>query len=109
MKDISEKIKEILNDYIDLSQYSRSGADVRIMNVILDRITALINDNYYDKRFVEWIIHNTMEATTYSPLVYLKYQTIQEIANHGGQWFDLSKEWHLNELFEYWKTNIRDK
>ena len=30
----------------------------------------------YPKEFVEWLIHNTMEATTYSSMVYLKYQDV---------------------------------
>lgn len=58
----------------------------------------------YPEGFVKFLIHNTMEATTYSPLVYLKYQTIEEIAEHGGTHFNFTKEWHIDELYQYWQS-----
>ena len=46
--------------------------------------------------FIEWLTMNTMRATTYS----LMFYNMQEFKP------DTSKEWYIDELFEYW-INIR--
>ena len=56
--------------------------------------------------FVEWLIHNTVEATTYSPMVYLKYETKEEVTKYD-QTFNFTKEWHLSDVFQYWFKNIK--
>jgi hypothetical protein len=76
---------------------------------LMEEYSQEVSKDCFPREFVEWLIHNTMEATTYSPLVYLKFQSKEEIGNHGGQFFDFYKEWHIDELFEYWKTEIKDK
>ena len=63
----------------------------------------------FPREFVEWLIHNTMEATTYSPMLYLKYQSKDDIAEHGGQWFDFTREWHIDDLYKYWRLKIEPK
>lgn len=49
-----------------------------------------------------------MEATTYSPMVYLKWQTKEQRDVNGNQFYDIHKEWHIKDLFEYWQSlNIK--
>ncbi len=78
---------------------------------LLSDLTALISEYYYPKEFVKWLIHNTCEATTYSPMLYKKLSREKRqfniITNGNSQMFDLSKEWHIDELFNYWKENER--
>jgi len=90
---MKDKIIEILNNYVDLSVYARGGVDKKILEAIVDEIESIC----YPKDFVEWLIHNTMEATTYSLLVYLRIE-----GGYGN--FDLTKEWHIDKLYEHWKN-----
>jgi hypothetical protein len=60
----------------------------------------------FPREFVEWLIHNTtMEATTYSPMLYLKWQSKDEVDKHDGHIFNFTKEWH-NE-YDILSRNIR--
>ena len=63
----------------------------------------------YPEEFVEWMIHNTCEATTYSSMLYLKFQTLKEREEKNMAIYDLSKDWHLTDVYNYWLTNIKDK
>ena len=47
--------------------------------------------------FIEWLIHNTMEATTYSPMLYLR----------KGITVFYQKEYHLEDIYQYWLDNIK--
>ena len=100
---MEKKILEIIQKH---TYAVKSGGEMLIINEQhRDKLTKEIASHVMD--FIEWMIHNTMEATTYSPLVYLKYQTKDEVIEHGGQFFDISKEWHIEELYEYWLNNIK--
>ena len=88
MKDISEEIKEIFEWYGLVSEYERKLE-------ITDEITALINDNYYCKEFVKWYGEFVTEVHGQYGLMQLPKEAMMA-------------ETH-DKLFEYWKTNFRDK
>lgn len=53
----------------------------------------------FPREFVEWLIHNTMEATNYSPMLYLR----------KGVTVYYQKEYHLDDMYEYWRLKIEPK
>jgi len=53
----------------------------------------------FPREFVEWLIHNTMEATNYSPMLYLR----------KGVTVYYQKEYHLNDMYTYWRLVIEPK
>jgi hypothetical protein len=61
-------------------------------------ITILIEQNYYDKEFVEWLDFGTHDF-------YLNAEKDQSGYYREGD----HTLYTTNELYEYWKTNIKDK
>lgn len=53
----------------------------------------------FPREFVEWLIHNTSEATTYSPMLYLR----------KGATVFYQKEYNLNDMYTYWRLEIEPK
>lgn len=53
----------------------------------------------FPREFVEWLIHNTREATSYSPMLYLR----------KGVTVFYQKEYHLNDIYTYWRLVIESK
>ena len=103
MKDISEKIKEILEKY-----YDREDMEKRQWNwndyfdFIISDITALINDNYvpkdeaYSEEFITWLFKENVwtDCTGLEPITQIEINDVV---------------CSVAEAFEYWKTEIRDK
>ena len=82
---MEEKIIEILNNYVDLSVHARGGADKKILEAIVAEIESLIEENYYEKKFVEWLSYHV-------------------------EWIDDSISFkNTNEFYDYWLKNIKDK
>jgi hypothetical protein len=50
--------------------------------------------------FIEWLTLYTMRATTYSLMFYMRGDGISP---------DTSKEYHIDELYQYWIENIKEK
>jgi len=76
---MEEKIIEILKNYVDLSVHARGGADKKILEAIVAEIESLIEENYYEKEFVEWLAYRV-------------------------EWIKKT-----NEFYDYWLKNIKDK
>ena len=53
----------------------------------------------FPREFVEWLIHNTMEATNYSPMLYLR----------KGITVFYQKEYNLDDMYTYWRLVIEPK
>lgn len=53
----------------------------------------------FPREFVEWLIHNTSEATNYSPMLYLR----------RGVTVYYQKEYHLDDMYTYWRLVIEPK
>ena len=106
MKDLSEQLKEALSQIVlgedaEGNTYHFGDEDGSEMQQGIELITALIKDNYVPKEFVEWIGFESPER--------LKYREIDDrwlySENFGLTYFKYTPD----ELFEYWKTYIRDK
>lgn len=120
MKELNEQLKEII--YRELSKAFEMGLkqhpndadnsefylplfDLTISPRAANEITALINDNYYDKKFTEWVGSQEMF-----------FETRYQYRGDDGyrRWFrEIGKRGRVkylttDELFEHWKT-IRDK
>jgi hypothetical protein len=53
--------------------------------------------------FILWLSLNSHIATSYSPMYYL-------YAGEGeDRHIDFTKEHHVNDVYQYWLTNIKDK
>lgn len=98
MKELSEQLKEIIDNKIELSLTGNyKSVYIDGVDKCIDEITALINDNYVSKEFVQWLASK------------LENKTIWRNPNNTFERFEWDYEYTLDELFEYWKTEIRDK
>jgi hypothetical protein len=99
MKELSEQIEEIIENNLELDGYLIMG-----QSYAASEITALINDNYFPKEFVEWKDQNSRYcANGKSPHYKQYYVDCIGFCEYRYLWLS------LDELFEYWKTNIKDK
>ena len=97
MKELKEEVKEIIENNLKLTLTSHNGPVIKaITDKGLDEITALINDNYYDKKFVEWLHDNTDDT--------------RDPYNYEYWWLIPAEDYlPIDEIFQYWKTEINDK
>ena len=102
MKDLKERILEILNAHLFAIQNCNDDPIIITgKRNVISEIESLINENYYPKEFVEWInweddkddFHFARDYTT-------------------NTWMNCDqkmKAYTTDELYQYWLDNIKDK
>ena len=97
MTQIEEKILDILNEKVELSLTgSYKSVYIDGQENATKEISSLIEKDYYEKEFVKWVGYYTLSnGQKYFPKV---------------EFFkDKNNEMTLDELYQYWLTNIKDK
>ena len=100
MKELSEQLKEMLKNWLQAPDAEIMTDDIAI-TVISDEITALVNDNYVPKEFVEWMLKNA----AYSDVPAKEFTSKWNVITEDNTWVYFTTD----EAIEYWKTEIRDK
>jgi len=109
MKTLKEQILEILNKYKNIEYWYFFGKESEheaLINLaspenIADEILTLFKD-YYPKEFIEWLEFGNHPFVKWYDLVN------GEIVNFFTDEISPTK-YSLDELFEYWQTNINKK
>ena len=93
-------ISEMLDNLNEHGIYSTTKC-FNELDKLYDRITALINDNYVPKEFVEWMLKNA----AYSDVPAKEFTSKWNVITEDNTWVYFTTD----EAIQYWKTNIRDK
>ena len=101
MKELNEQLEKLIEDAYDPDWEELNTIELR------KSITALINDNYVPKEFLNWMGRVGISYVTHAYREENKGKYQRVILKEDNE-FEIT-QYTLDELIEYWKTNIRDK